>query len=66
MKDKRERQLHVRVPEEVYKKLKVQCVYEDTSMQDYVAKVVADSLGKYSAEGASVKVTGPRNSRQKR
>ena len=45
-----EKQLHVRIPEEVYKKLKVKCVYEDTSIQDYVANLVAESLGEYSVE----------------
>ena len=45
-----EKQIHIRVPEKVYKKLKVKCVYEDTSMQDFVAKLVAESLGEYSIE----------------
>jgi len=44
------RQLHVRIPEGVYKKLKVKCVSEDTSMQEYLVKLIAQSLGEYPAE----------------
>jgi DNA-binding NtrC family response regulator len=44
------KQLHVRVPEGVYKKLKVKCVSEDTSIQEYLAKLIAQSLGEYPAE----------------
>ena len=47
---KQEKQLHVRLPAEVYKKLKVKCVYEDTSIQNYVANLVAESLREYLAE----------------
>lgn len=43
-----DKQLHIRLPDEVYKKLKVRCVYEDTSMQEYVAKQIAESLAEYS------------------
>ncbi len=49
-----QRQIHIRIPEELYRKLKVRCVYEDTSIQDYVLKVIAQSLGQYSAREGSV------------
>ena len=45
-----ERQLHIRLSEKVFKKLRVRCVYEDTSMQEYVTKLIAGSLGEYSNE----------------
>jgi hypothetical protein len=61
-----EKQLHIRVPEKVYKKLKVRCVYEDTSMQDYVASLVADSLGEYSAEEQSETKKTSSNSKRRR
>jgi len=48
------KQLHVRIPEGVYKKLKVRCVSEDTSMQEYLANLIAQSLGGYPAEGKTV------------
>lgn len=59
-----EKQLHVRIPGEVYKKLKVKCVYQDTSMQDYVANLVAESLGEYSVEETSEGKKAPRKSRR--
>jgi DNA-binding NtrC family response regulator len=43
------KQLHVRIPEGVYKKLKVRCVSEDTSIQEYLVKLIAQSLGEYPA-----------------
>lgn len=45
-----EKQLHIRMPKEDYKKLKIKCIYEDTSMQDYVAKLICESLVEYSTE----------------
>ena len=44
------RQLHVRMPEGVYKKLKVKCISEDTSIQKYLVKLIAQSLGEYPAK----------------
>ncbi len=44
------RQLHVRIPEGVYKKLKVKCVSEDISIQEYLANLIAQSLGEYPAD----------------
>lgn len=60
------KQLHVRIPDEVYKKLKVRCVYEDTSMQDYVAKLIAESMGEYSVEGQPTEEGASRGSRRRR
>ena len=50
----KQRQIHIRIPEELYKKLKVRCVYGDTTIQDYVVKLLSDSTGQHSAEHASV------------
>jgi CheY-like chemotaxis protein len=44
------RQLHVRIPEGSYKKLKVKCVSEDISIQEYLANLIAQSLGEYPAD----------------
>lgn len=60
------KQIHVRIPEEVYKKLKVRCVYEDTSMQDYVAKLIAESLGEYSVEWQPIEESASRKSKGRR
>ncbi len=52
--NKREKQIHVRIPEELYRKLKVRCIYEDASIQGYVVKLIAESMGEHSAEESSV------------
>lgn len=61
-----EKQVHVRVPEEIYKKLKVKCVYKDTSMQDYVATLISESLGEYSVAEQSDKKKAPRKPKRRR
>ena len=48
------RQLHVRIPERVYKKLKVKCVSEDTSIQEYSVKLIRQSLGERPTEEKTV------------
>jgi predicted HicB family RNase H-like nuclease len=61
-----DKQLHVRLPEELYKKLKVKCVYEETSMQNYVANLVAESLGQNSAEEQPSKESASRKPKGRR
>ena len=48
------KQLHVRISEGTYKKLKMRCVSEDISMQEYLAKLIAQSLGGYPDEEKAV------------
>lgn len=48
------RQLHLRMPEEDFKKLKVKCAYNGISMQDYIANLIAESLGEHPAKGGSI------------
>lgn len=43
-KDKAIRQIHIRLPSETYRKLKIKCVSEDTSVQEYVAEIIDASL----------------------
>ena len=61
-----DKQLHVRLPEEVYKKLKVRCVHEDTSIKDYVAKLIVESLGEYSGEGQPDRWKAAKESKRRR
>ena len=61
-----EKQLHVRIPEEVYKKLKVRCVYEDRSMREYVAKLIAESLGEYSIKEQPTKESASKKPEERR
>ena len=65
MKNK-DKQLHIRVPDDTYKKLKVECVYKDISMQDYIAKLIAESLGEYSVEGQPTKESAPKKAKRRR
>ena len=50
LKPETTKQLHARIPEGVYKKLKVKCVSEDTSIQKYLVQLIAQSLGEYPTE----------------
>ncbi|MBI2906479.1 MAG: hypothetical protein HYX92_02355 [Chloroflexi bacterium] len=63
---KKDKQVHVRIPEDAYKKLKVKCIYEETSMQDYVAKLIAESLGEYSVEVQPAEESAPRKTKRRR
>lgn len=48
------KQLHVRVPIDVFRKLKIRCAYEGNSIQEYVIRLIQDSMGQYSDEGGAV------------
>jgi hypothetical protein len=61
-----DKQLHIRLPEEIYKKLKVKCVYEDTSIQNYVANLVAESVGEYSVEEQPARKSASKKSKGRR
>jgi DNA-binding NtrC family response regulator len=50
------RQLHLRVPAEDYRKLKVKCAYDGVSIQEYITKLIAESMGEYPDKGGSVLV----------
>lgn len=52
--DKEQKQIHVRISEELYRKLKIKCVYGDISVQDYVVKLVTESLGQHPAAEGSI------------
>ena len=52
------KQLHIRLPSEIYKKLKLKCVHEDISMQEYVAEIINLSLDNHTGQRENV---GERN-----
>ena len=54
--DAEKRQLHLRIPEDEYRKLKVKCAYDGISMQDYIVKLIAESMGEHPAKGGSLLV----------
>ena len=49
-----ERQFHVRVPIDVYRRLRIRCIYEGNSIQEYVIRLIQDSMGRHSDKGGSV------------
>lgn len=53
----KQRQIHIRIPEDLYKKLKVRCVYNDITIQDYLIKMLAESTGQRYPEQVSVLIT---------
>ena len=61
-----DKQLHIRLPDVVYKKLKVRCVHEDTSMQEYVAKLIDSSLTEYSDEKQPEQEKAAKKSKRRR
>jgi len=63
---KKTKQLHIRVDEALYKKLKVKCVYKDTSIQEYVATLVSEDLGEYSTSDLPKSITTRKRSSKKR
>jgi ActR/RegA family two-component response regulator len=39
-----QRDIHIKIPKELYTKMKVKCAYEGISMQDYIARLVNDDM----------------------
>jgi DNA-binding NtrC family response regulator len=39
-----QRDIHIKIPKELYTKLKVKCVYNGTSMQDYIVKLMNQDI----------------------
>lgn len=44
------KQLHIRLPGGVHKRLRVKCIHDDISMQDYVSQLITTSLDGFSKE----------------
>jgi DNA-binding NtrC family response regulator len=39
-----QKDVHIRIPKELYTKLKVKCAYNDNSMQDYIIRLMNDDI----------------------
>lgn len=57
-KDKAVRQIHIRLPSETYRKLKLKCVTEDVSVQEYVAEIIDVSLHHWVMPDEEVRTIG--------
>ena len=53
---KSEKKIHIRLPEDLHKKLRVKCAYEDVSLQEYVEQVIRESVAEYSVEDTLAEV----------
>jgi predicted HicB family RNase H-like nuclease len=45
-----EKQIHIRLPEELHRELRLHCAYQDTTMQDYVQDLIGEQLTRISHE----------------
>jgi DNA-binding NtrC family response regulator len=52
--DNEGKQLHIRIPKELFTKLKVKCAYQGIPIQEYVIGLVAESMGEKAAGRASI------------
>ena len=48
------KQLHIRIPKELFTKLKVKCAYKGIPIQEYVIGLITDSMGQKPAEKGSI------------
>ncbi len=49
-----QRDLHIKIPKDLYTKLKVKCAYNNVSMQDYITKLVDDDLENRAVKKRSI------------
>jgi len=55
-----DKQIHIRLPEEIHRELRVQCAYQGTTMQDYVQSLIGEQLTLYPAAEAEPSKRKPR------
>jgi DNA-binding NtrC family response regulator len=48
------KQLHIRIPKELFTRLKVKCAYKGIPIQEYVIELITDSMGKKPAGKGSI------------
>jgi two-component system, NtrC family, response regulator AtoC len=48
------KQLHIRIPKELFTKLKVKCAYNGIPIQEYVIGLITESMGQKPAEKGSI------------
>lgn len=47
--EKKDKKIHVRLPEDLHKELKVKCIYEEVSVQKFVEGLIKEKLADYKA-----------------
>jgi len=48
------KQLHIRIPKELFTRLKVKCAYKGIPIQEYVIELITDSMARKTAEKGSI------------
>jgi len=43
---KSQKKIHINLPEDLHRRLRVECAYQDISIQEYVKKLIQNSLRK--------------------
>jgi DNA-binding NtrC family response regulator len=49
-----EKQIHVRIPKDLFTKLKVKCAFEGISIQEYLIALITEKMGKKSTAKGSI------------
>ncbi|MFQ5881862.1 MAG: hypothetical protein ACE5I9_05250 [Candidatus Methylomirabilales bacterium] len=50
MKDKKDKKIHIRLSENLHKKLRIKCAFKDATIQEYVEGLVREDLAEYRIE----------------
>jgi len=58
-----EKKIHVRLPDDLHRQLRVHCAYKGTTVQDYVEKVLGEQLSLYGPEDVVTESPKPAASR---
>jgi len=53
----KERKIHVALPEEVHQRLRVKCALEDVTIQQYVARLLSESVKDIEITNRSKRIT---------
>ena len=61
MKNKKGKKIHIRLPEDVHKKLRIKCAFTDVTIQEYVEELVRDDLAEYRIEQEIAEFTRKKN-----
>jgi DNA-binding NtrC family response regulator len=52
--DSEDKQIHIRIPKELFTKLKVKCAFEGISIQEYLIALITEKIGKKSNAKGSI------------
>lgn len=48
-KESHQKKIHINLPEDLHKRLRIKCAYEDMTIQGFVEGLVREELAEYSA-----------------